>query len=119
MGLFDNNNGSFFGSDNNTDNAPSPPPSSTPSNPFDGSGNPFGGLGGKFDLSGVDISGGWKQEAKALGKALAQMALIGLAAYGHIFDFPNHRRDYWGCCLGEDLGHCLYYYQIQKMNHYC
>ncbi len=76
MGLFDNNNGSFFGSDNNTDNAPSPPPSSTPSDAK----NPLGDLGGKFDLSGVDISGGWKQEAKELGKALAQMALVGLAA---------------------------------------
>ena len=79
-----NDNGSFFGSDHYTGGGdtptPSPPPSGSHSNPFDGSGNPFGGLGGKFDLSGVDISGGWKQEAKELGKALAQMALVGLAA---------------------------------------
>ena len=71
MGLFDNNNGSFFGSDHTTGGGhtptPSPPPSGRHSNPVDGSGNPFGGLGGKFDLSGVDISGGWKQEAKELG----------------------------------------------------
>ena len=81
MGLFDNNNGSFFGSDHNTGGGgdtptPSPPPSGTPSDAK----NPLGDLGGKFDLSGVDISGGWKQEAKELGKALAQMALVGLAA---------------------------------------
>ena len=95
MGLFDNNNGSFFGSDHNTEKTPSPPPSSLPnpspsssfSNPFDGSrnlfdgsGNPFGKLGGKFDSSGVDISGGWEQEGKQIGKAVGQMVLFGLAA---------------------------------------
>ena len=87
MGLFDNNNGSLFGSDHTTDGTPSPPPSGSPSNPFDGSGNPFGGLGSKlddsggmFDGSGVDISGGWKQEAKTIGKGLAQMVMYGLAA---------------------------------------
>ena len=80
MGLFDNNNGSFFGSD------PSGSPSADPS----GSSNPFaglGGLGGKldgsgsmFDISGMDISGGWKQEAKQIGGGLAQMVMYGLVA---------------------------------------
>ena len=98
MGLFDNNNGSFFGSDHNTGGTHTPTPSPNPSgghnNPFDGSGNPFGGLRGELDGSGnpfgglrgeldgagVDISGGWKQEAKQIGIALAHMILVGLAA---------------------------------------
>ena len=85
MGLFDNNNGSFFGSD--PSNNPSNGSSNGSNNPFDGSGNHFGGLGGKidgsgslFDISGMDISGGLKQEAKQIATGFAQMIMYGLVA---------------------------------------
>jgi hypothetical protein len=77
MGLFDNNNtGSFFGNDSSGNS----PPSDSSGNSFHHFGSKVDGSGGLFNISGMDASGGFKQEAKQIAIGFVQMIMYGLVA---------------------------------------